>query len=144
MTEILVSSQTKLFLSEIKMSIFSKKLAILARCGIKSAGDLTFCIGYYRSGSQGSKRTDGRLLSRFGQRNEEIGMFITFLPKNEFNGLLKMNIFRPSCAGNGAHGRAEDIRTIIGSWPSQGLAAHAVRIAAGSPAPKFRHFHISR
>ncbi len=78
----------------------------------------------------------------FGQRNEEIGASITFLPNCKF--AESEHLSPPPVQENGAHGRAEDIRTIVGSWPSQGLAPHAVRIAAGSPAPKFRHFHISR
>ncbi len=73
------------------------------------------------------------------RRNRYVYNFLT-----ELQVIWKWTSFAPSCAGNGAHRRAEDIRTIVGSWPSQGLAAQAVRIAAGSPAPKFRHFCISR
>jgi hypothetical protein len=56
-----------------------------------------------------------------------------------------MNIFRPlQRRKRSAQSGGEDIRMIVGSWPSQGLADHAVRITAGSPAPKFHHFHISQ
>jgi hypothetical protein len=77
-----------------------------------------------------------------GSATKKLVHSITFLPNCEF----VENEHRSSPPAQETE-RTDWRRTsgmIVGSWPSQGLAAHAVRSAAGSPAPKFRKTFLGK